>query len=119
MDAAAELGRNPVSKHQHRLSLSMEMSRLTTRNGTAEPVSRGQTRRRGKRRQGNIHFPCSADDVQNWQPYPVIHTLAISVTTKHGHTYSKGKDQPGKVVNPVRGQLNTPPVDCQFDTTPE
>ena len=39
MDAAAELGWNPVSKHQ--MSLSMEMSRLT-RDGTAEPVSRDQ-----------------------------------------------------------------------------
>ena len=24
----------------------------------------------------------------------------------YGHTYSKGKDQPGKVANPARGQLN-------------
>ena len=39
MDAAAELGRNPVSKP--RFSLSMERSRLT-RDGTAEPVSRDQ-----------------------------------------------------------------------------
>ena len=39
MDAAAELGWNPVSKHQ--MSVSMEMSRLT-RDGTAEPVSRDQ-----------------------------------------------------------------------------
>ena len=23
----------------------------------------------------------------------------------YGHTYSKGKDQPGKVANPARGQL--------------
>ena len=57
MDAAAELGRNPVSKHQiqpeygdeqggipkvsTRFSLSMEMSRLT-RDGAAKPVSRDQ-----------------------------------------------------------------------------
>ena len=53
MDAAAEIGRNPVSKHQ--FSLSMEMSRLT-RDGTAEPVSRDQIIRR-ERGQGNIHFP--------------------------------------------------------------
>ena len=33
MDAAAELGRSPVSKHQ----IHMEMSRLT-QDGTAEPV---------------------------------------------------------------------------------
>ena len=39
MDAAAELGRNPASKHQ--IQLSMEMIRLT-RDGTAEPVSRDQ-----------------------------------------------------------------------------
>ena len=45
------------------------MSRLT-RDGTAEPVSREQILRR-ERRQGNIVFPCSADHVQGWQPYPV------------------------------------------------
>ena len=47
----------------------MEMSRLT-RDGTAEPVSRDQILRR-ERGQGNIHFSCSADHVQDWQPYPV------------------------------------------------
>ena len=47
----------------------MEMSRLT-RDGTAEPVSRDQILRR-ERGQGNIRFPCSADHVQDWQPYPV------------------------------------------------
>ena len=45
------------------------MSRLT-RDGTAEPVSRDQILRR-ERGQGNVHFPCSADHEQNWQPYPV------------------------------------------------
>ena len=70
MDAAAELGRNPVSIYvSTRFSLSMEMSRVT-RNGTAEPVSRDQILRR-ERGQGNIHFLCSADHVQDWQPYPV------------------------------------------------
>ena len=67
MDAAAELGRNPVST---RFSLSMEMSRLA-RGGTAETVSRDQILRR-ERGQGNIDFPCSADHEQDWlQPYPV------------------------------------------------
>ena len=47
----------------------MEMSRLA-RDGTAEPVSRDQIFRR-ERRQGNINFPCSADHVQDWQPYPL------------------------------------------------
>ena len=59
MDDAAELGRNPVSK----------MSRLT-RDGTAEPVSRNQILWR-ERGQGNIHFPCSAEHEQDWQPYTV------------------------------------------------
>ena len=56
------------------------MSRLT-RDGTAEPVSRDQIIRR-ERGQGNIHCPCSADHEQDWQLYPVIHTLAVCVT-KH------------------------------------
>ena len=45
------------------------MSRLT-RDRTAEPVSRDQTLRR-KRGQGKVHFPCSSDHEQDWQPYPV------------------------------------------------
>ena len=45
------------------------MSRLT-RDATAEAVSRDQILRR-ERGQGNIHFPCSADHEQGWQPYLV------------------------------------------------
>ena len=63
-------------------SLSMEMSRLT-RDGTAEPVSRDQILRR-ERGQGNVHFPCSADHVQDWQPYAVDQYFAICVSI---HTY--------------------------------
>ena len=44
------------------------MSRLV-RDGTAEPVSRDQILRH-IRGQGNIHFSCSADHEQDWQPYP-------------------------------------------------
>ena len=55
MDAAAEIGRNPVCKHQIQPEYG-EMSRLT-RDGTAEPDSRDQILRR-ERGQGNIHFPC-------------------------------------------------------------
>ena len=50
-------------------NLSIETSRLT-RDCTAEPVSRDEVLRR-ERGQGNIHFSCSADNEQNWQPYPV------------------------------------------------
>ena len=80
MDAAAELGRNPVSIST-RFSLSMEMESLT-RDGTAEPVSRDHILRR-KRGQGNIHFPCSVDHDQDWQPYPVDPYSAIC----DDHTY--------------------------------
>ena len=66
MDAAAGFGRNPV---RTRFNMSMEMSRLT-RAGTAEPASRDQILGR-ERGQGKIHFPCSADNEQDWQPYPV------------------------------------------------
>ena len=52
------------------------MSRLT-RNGTAEPVSRGQIIRH-ERGQGNINFPCLADHDQDWQPYLVDPYSAIS-----------------------------------------
>ena len=55
------------------------MSRLT-RDGTAEPVSRDQILRHAWG-QGNIHFPCSADHEQDWQPYQVHPYSAI------GHTY--------------------------------
>ena len=79
MDAAAEHGKNPVSKHQIQPEYGMEMSRLT-RDGTAEPVSRDQVLRRA-RGQGNMIFLCSADHEQDWQPYPrLIHTRAICVT---------------------------------------
>ena len=57
------------------------MSRLT-RGGTAEPVSRGQILRHA-RGQGNIHFHCSADHEQDWQPYPVDPYSAIC----DDHTY--------------------------------
>ena len=53
------------------------MSRVT-RNGMAEPVSRDQILRRRERDLGNIHFPCSADHAQDWQPYPVDPYSAIS-----------------------------------------
>ena len=85
MDAAAELGRNPVI----RFSPSMEMSRLT-RDGAAEPVSRDQILRHA-RGQGNINFSCSADHEQDWQPYPVDPYSAIcdDHIDTYIHTYSR------------------------------
>ena len=62
--AAAEIGRNPASKHQIQPEYGDDK---LTRDGPTEPVSRDQTLRH-VRRKGNIIFPCSADDEQDWQP---------------------------------------------------
>ena len=61
------------------------MSRLT-RDGTAEPVSRDQILRHA-RGQGNVHFPCSADHEQDWQPYPVDPYSVICDDHTYIHTY--------------------------------
>ena len=67
MDAATELGRNPVSKHQIQPEYGDEQADAgrDCRNRLARPNLRHE------RGQGNIHFPCSADHEQDWQPYPV------------------------------------------------
>ena len=67
MDAVAELGRNSVNKHQMQCEYGDDQADAGR---TAEPVSQDQILRR-ERGQGNIHFPCSADHEQDWQPYPV------------------------------------------------
>ena len=61
------------------------MSRLT-REGTAEPLSRDQILRHA-RGQGTVHFPCSADHEQDWQPYPVDPYSAICDDHTYIHTY--------------------------------
>ena len=53
MDAAAELGRNPVSKHQIQPGYGDEEADA---GGTAEPVSRDQILRHEQRGQGNINL---------------------------------------------------------------
>ena len=63
------------------------MSRLA-RDGTAEPVSRDQILSHA-RGQGNIHFPCSADHEQDWQPYPVDPYSAICDDHTYIHTYTE------------------------------
>ena len=73
-----------VSNKHHIFSLSLEMSRLA-RDGTAEPVSRDQILRR-ERGEGNIKFPCSADHVQDWQPYPVDPCSCCTMLCDHTTT---------------------------------
>ena len=81
MDAAAELGRNPLSKHQIQPEYGDEQA---VRDGTAELISRDQTLRHA-RGQGNIIFSCPADHEQDWQPYPVDPYSAIC--DDHTYTY--------------------------------
>ena len=71
------------------------MSRLT-RDGTAEPVSRDQILRHA-RGQGNVHFPCSADHEQDWQPYPVDPYSAICDDHTYIHTYCRESAGTGPV----------------------
>ena len=68
MDAAAELGRNPVSKHQIQPEYGDEHADAGRdgRTRLARPNSQARTG------QEKINFPCSADHEQDWQPYPVI-----------------------------------------------
>ena len=84
------------------------MGRLT-RDGTAEPVSRDQILRHA-RGQGNIHFPCSADHEQDWQPYPVDPYSAICDDHTYtyvcdDHTISRLYVREGKIL----GTLNVSP----------
>ena len=67
-DAAAELRRNPVSKNQMQPEYGNEQADAgrDCRTRLARLNSQARTRT-GK----NIHFPCSADHEQDWQPYPV------------------------------------------------
>ena len=67
------------------------MSRLT-RAGTAKSVSRDQTLRR-VRGQGNIHFPCSADHEQDWQPYPVDPYSCYMCDHTYIHTSHRTRQQ--------------------------
>ena len=62
----------------------MEMSRLT-RDGIVESVSPYQILR-CQREEGNVDFPCSADDIeQDWQPYPVDpYSYCMCDHTLHG-----------------------------------
>ena len=85
MDAAAELGRNPVSKHQIQPEYG-EMSRLT-RDGTAEPVSRDQILRHA-RGQGNIIFPVQLTTSRIGNLTRLIHTLLYVMAIRtYIHTY--------------------------------
>ena len=83
MDAAAELGRNPVSKHQVQPEYGDEQADAGR---AAEPVSRGQILRHA-RGQGNIIFPVQLTTSRIGNLTRLIHTLAICDDHTHIHTY--------------------------------
>ena len=81
MDTAAELGRNPVSKHQVQPEYEDEQADAgrDCRNRLARPNSQARTRT-------GENFPCSADHEQDGQPYQVdpyscymfVHTVVVA-----------------------------------------
>ena len=82
MDAAAVLGRNPVSKHQIQPEYGDEQADAgrDCQTRLARPISQARTRTRKY-----LFSLCSADHEQDWQPYPVdpytcymcVHTYII------------------------------------------
>ena len=80
MDAAAEIGRNPVSKHH--IQLEYEMSRVT-RDGTAETVSRDQIIRRERGQETSI-FPLQLTTSRIGNLARLIYTLLYMMAI---HTY--------------------------------
>ena len=88
MDAAAELGRNPVSKHQIQPEFGDEQA--DAGDGTAESISRDQILRHA-RGQGSIIFPVQLTTSMIGNLTRLIHTL-LYVMTIHAyihrlHTY--------------------------------
>ena len=67
----------------------MEMSRLT-RDGTAESVLRDLILKHARGQKKN-QFSCSADLVQDWQPYPVDPYSCY--ICDHTHTYCTIEEQ--------------------------
>ena len=80
MDAAAEIGRNPVSKHSQIQPELCRMSRLT-RDGTAEPVSRDKFLMCGDRETFIFSVQLTTSRISNLTR--LIHTLLFYVMTIH------------------------------------
>ena len=86
-------GVSTINSNSNRLSINQSDSAWVWRtsgltlDGTAEPVSRDQILRR-ELEQRNIHFPCSADPEQDWQPYQVDPYFVISSDHTYIHTYN-------------------------------
>ena len=74
MDAAAELGRNPVSKHQIQPEYGDEQADAGRDGGNPSR----ETKFSGAYGDREIFIsPCSADHEQDWQPHPVDPYLVL------------------------------------------
>ena len=86
MGAAAELGRNPVGKHQIKPAEygdGQADAGRDCRNRLARPNYQARTGT------GKNNFPCSADHEQDWQPYPVHIYLCYSICDDHTYILSR------------------------------
>ena len=86
MDAAAEIGRDPVSKHQ----IQPEYKDEQTDPGRDCPTRLARPNYQARTGTGKYSFPCPADHEQDWQPYPVdryiqhAHFIPIAGVGKRG-----------------------------------
>ena len=84
MDAAAELGKNPVCKHQIQPEYGDEQADA----GQDCRAASRETKFSGfEQEEGNIHFSCSIDHEQDWQPYPVDPYSCYMCDHAYIHTY--------------------------------
>ena len=68
MDTAAELGKNPVSRHQIHPEYDGDEQADAGRDCQTRPA---RPNSRARTRTGKYSFPCSADHEQDRQPWPV------------------------------------------------
>ena len=73
MDAAAEIGRNPVSKHQIQPEHGDEQA--YTGRDCRIPLARSNSQARTGTMENR--FPCSADHEKDWQPGPVDSSYSL------------------------------------------
>ena len=90
MDAAAELGGNPVSKYQIQPEYGDEQADAgrDCRTRLARPSSQARTRTE------KYSFPCSADHEQDWQPHPVDPYSCYMCDHTYIHIYVKLRNSP-------------------------
>ena len=85
MDAAAEIGRNPASKHQ----IQHEYGKRVGWRGTELPNPFRETNFSVANGDREIFiFSCSAGHDQDWQPYPVDPYSAICDVTTHTYIHT-------------------------------